>query len=45
LALIPTAVFLLACLCGLSRAWPLGRVLPVSYTVWLVSVSAYRGIG
>ena len=43
-ALIPTAVFLLACVFGLSRAWPLGRVLGAGYTVWLVSVGIYRGL-
>ena len=44
IALVPTAIFLLACIFGLSRAWPLGRVLGVSYAVWLVSVGVYRGI-
>jgi uncharacterized membrane protein (GlpM family) len=44
LALIPTAVFLLACVFGFSRTWPLGRVLLVGYAVWLVSVGAYRSV-
>jgi hypothetical protein len=44
IALVPTAVFLLACVFGFSRSWPLGRVLAVSYVVWLLSVAVYRGL-
>lgn len=33
LALIPTAMFLLACWLGLRRGWPLGRVVVVGYVV------------
>ena len=44
IALVPTSIFLLACVLGFSRTWPLGRVLAVSYAVWLVSVGVYRGI-
>ena len=44
IALIPTAIFLLACLLGFSRSWPLGRVLTVSYAIWLASVGVYRGL-
>lgn len=43
IALIPTAVFLGACISGFSRGWPLARVLGVSYAVWLVSIGIYRG--
>ena len=44
LALIPTAVFLLACWLGLGKSWPLARVVAVAYIVWLASLGVYRGI-
>ena len=44
LALIPTAMYLLACWLGLGRSWPLGRVVAVAYGVWLASLGVYRGI-
>jgi len=44
LALIPTAMFLLACWLGLGKGWPLGRAMGVAYAVWLASLGVYRGI-
>jgi uncharacterized membrane protein (GlpM family) len=44
LALIPTAMYLLACWLGLSKSWPLGWVVAVAYASWLLSLGVYRGI-
>ena len=42
--LIPTALFILASWFGFHRGWSLGRVLVLSYGIWLVATIVYRGI-
>lgn len=42
--LIPTALFAVACWFGFRQGWSLGRVLVVSYAVWLAAMGIYRGI-
>ena len=44
LGLIPTMLFTAACWFGFRQGWPLGRVLVVSYAVWLAAMGIYRGI-
>lgn len=43
LALIPTAMFLVACWFALHRGWPVGWTIALGYAVWLVSLGLYRG--
>ncbi len=42
--LIPTTLFATACWFGFRQGWSLGRVLVVSYAVWLAAMGIYRGI-
>ncbi len=42
--LTPTMLFAAACWFGFRQGWPLGRVLVVSYAVWLAATGIYRGI-
>jgi len=42
--LTPTMLFAVACWFGFRQGWSLGRVLVVSYAVWLAAMGIYRGI-
>jgi uncharacterized membrane protein (GlpM family) len=41
LALIPTAIFLVACWYALGRGWSIGWTMTFGYGVWAVAVAVY----
>lgn len=44
LALIPTAIFLVACWYALGKGWSIGWVMAFGYGVWLVAVAVYWAV-
>ena len=42
--IIPSILFIIAAWLGFRQGWPLGKVLILSYGVWLAATCLYRGI-